>query len=130
MKKLFKKLAFVAAAVCLALTGVFCAACGNSGGNSAETTYSLTVLLPDGSPAEDIVVAYCEADNAQVCNFTRTNAQGIASGTYKTTNYHVAVSGFDINQYDLPEDWKTTKSYTDNWGGNSYTVKLVEKSEA
>ena len=126
MQKFMKKLAVIVSIVCLALTLGLFAACGNDKDDN-KVTYTVTVLLPDGTPAgADIAVGFC-VDN---CDNAFTNANGVA--TYegeKGVNYHIQISFGCPAGYAIPEDYTSKGNHYTNDLGTEFTITLIEKAQ-
>lgn len=137
MKKFRKTFAAIVSLVCLTLTIAFFAACGQGDGDDETTvTYTVKVVLPDGttSAGAGVQVAFCNSVT-NVCSApVATDANGVA--TYvgeKGVNYHVQINSLPAalkQDYSFtgytPED---STCYTVNWGGTSYTIVLTAKPE-
>lgn len=128
MRKLFLKLAVL----CTAISLIFCcgvlAACGdetpetpNGSGTEtpANTTYSVTVKLEDGTPVKNVMLKFCTLDEngeeKECRNTTMTDENGKVSITLKTDNYHV---GMITGGYQVIGD-VTTKD-----AGSEFTVTV------
>lgn len=133
MQKFWKKFAAITCMLCLTLTLALFAACGNDDGKDGTTvTYTVKVVLPDGttSAGAGIAVGFC----TDSCKNVTTDANGVATFEgEKGVNYHVQISYLSP---ELREDYVFTgytsddqECYTDKWNGTSYTIVLTAKSE-
>lgn len=133
MKKLAKKLAVLVTVLCVALTCALLSACGDDEGDTppeddTAVTYTVTVVLPDGSNAgAGVRVGFC----TNTCVEAKTDANGVA--TYKGekgVNYHIQVNGgFPAGYYAPDYTYANTDAdhYTNGWEGTTYTITLTEK---
>lgn len=132
MQKFWKKFAAIVSLLCLTLTIALFAACGNNndGGDETTVTYTVKVVLPDGTTnaGAGISVGFCD----KVCKDAMTDENGVA--TYvgeKGVNYHVQINSLsDALQDDYAftgYTYEDSACYTDDWNGTSYTIVLTAK---
>ena len=123
MNKLFKKLAvLVSARTLLLAVGVF-AACGGSG----KTTYTVTVLKPDGSsPAAGIMISYCTADDSRCSDPKQLDENGQFTFEDETTDYVIKIlsSPSDVACVVYNENHQ---AHAFEKGKNTITIVLTEK---
>ena len=90
MKKFLKQLAIIVSAVTMLLAvGVF-AACGSP----AETTYTITVETPEGTPATGVRVGFCtipDGENEEVCTPLSVDENGKITHTAPTASYAIKI---------------------------------------
>lgn len=73
MKKLFKKLAVLVSAAVLLLAVTLASACGS---NENQSSFSITVLKPDGTAAANVMVSVCTKDETYCSSPRPTDAEG------------------------------------------------------
>ena len=135
MKKLAKRLAVLITVLCVALTCAFFAACGDNPPAEKDGTYTVTVVLPDGSNAgAGIKVVFCNADTGICLKPIPTDENGIVVfNGEKGVNYHIQVNdgGFPEGYYapNYTMNDKDADHYTDNWEGSTYTITLTKNAE-
>lgn len=94
---------------------------GTSGSENNGVTYTVTVVDQNGDPVEGVLVQLCDDESCKLP--MATDANGVASGEYPESNYHVTLN-------TIPDGYSSdvTEFYFDS-GKTEMTVTVTKNGE-